>query len=66
MDTEKIKEMLTKYWYIIAGVVVYMMFGKKKRRKSRRGTKSKRRMRAMQRANSRLKRQLMYSRMRRR
>jgi hypothetical protein len=64
MDTEKIKELLTKYWYIIAGVVVYMLMGKKKgKRRTKRSTKK---MRAMRRANSRLKRQLMYSRMRRR
>lgn len=64
MDTEKIKEMLTKYWYIIAGVVVYMMMGKKKGK--RRSKRSTRKMRAMRRANARLKRQVMYSRMRRR
>jgi len=65
MDTEKIKEMLTKYWYIIAGVVVYMMMGKKKGRKGR-SKRSTRKMRAMRRANARLKRQVMYSKMRRR
>lgn len=65
MDFEKIKEMLIKYWYVVAGLVVYMMFGKKKKSK-RRSKKSTRKMRAMRRANSRLKRQLMYSRMRRR
>ena len=64
MDTEKIKEMLTKYWYIIAGVVVYMMMGKKKGKG--RSKRSTRKMRAMRRANARLKRQVMYSRMRRR
>jgi len=64
MDTEKIKEMLTKYWYIIAGVVVYMMMGKKKGKG--RSKRSTRKMRAMRRANARLKRQVMYSKMRRR
>lgn len=63
MDTTKIKELLTKYWYIVAGVVVYMMMGKKKtKRRSKRGS---RKMKAMRIANARLKRQVMYSKMRR-
>jgi hypothetical protein len=58
---EKLKELLTKYWYIVAGVVLYMMMGKKKKRRSRRGT---RKMKAMRIANSRLRRQVMYQKMR--
>lgn len=58
---EKLKELLTKYWYIVAGVVLYMTVGKKKKRRSRRGT---RKMKAMRIANARLRRQVMYQKMR--
>lgn len=55
-------EMLKQYWYIVAGLVVYMMFGKKKRKKSSRRRRNK--MKALKIANSRLRRKAMYARMR--
>lgn len=49
--------MATKYWYVIAALVVYMMMGKKKKRRT--GSRTRKKMKALRIANSRLRRRAM-------